>query len=115
MRAIVSKRLMRKAGLPIPDLLKQLGSFYGEQEPGWPTDPYLCLVWWHCGYPASDASCAKGWESGERRFGFDPDRLLAASPSHLAVALNPGGMSPELRALPPKGIAQRGIKEFGGG
>ena len=41
----------------------KLESFYGQQEPCWPTDPYLFLVWWQCGYPASDTACAKGWES----------------------------------------------------
>jgi endonuclease-3 len=108
------KRLMRKAGLPIPDLLKQLGSFYGEQEPCWPTDPYLFLVWWHCGYPASDAACAKGWESLRREIGVEPQQLLAARPLNLATALKPGGMVPELRALRLKEIAARVQDEFGG-
>jgi len=49
---------------PMPrldQLLESLEAFYGEQLTSWPTDPYLFLLWWHCGYPASDASCAKGW------------------------------------------------------
>ena len=83
---------MRKACLPIPDLLRQLESFYGRQEPCWPTAPYLFLVWWHCGYPASDAACAKGWESLNREIGVEPHQLLAALPANLATALRPGGM-----------------------
>lgn len=95
---------MRKAGLRIPELLRQLESFYGQQEPCWPTDPYLFLVWWHCGYPASDAACAKGWESLNRKTGVEPQQLLGASPANLASALRPGGMVPEIRAPLPKSM-----------
>ncbi len=95
-------------------LLDTLEAFHGQQMPDWPSDPYLFLAWWHCGYPASDASCAKGWESLKRRIGVDPDRLLSANPSKLALALKPGGMMPELRALRLKEIAERIQKEFGG-
>jgi endonuclease III len=95
-------------------LLDALEKFYGAQEPNWPTDPYLFLVWWHCGYPASDSACAKGWESLTREIGVEPDRLLAANPVRLALALKPGGMVPELRAMRLKEIAERIEKEFGG-
>jgi endonuclease III len=91
-----------------------LEAFHGKQAPGWPTDPYLFLVWWHCGYPASDAACSRGWESLQSKIGVEPDRLLAASPSKLALALKPGGMVPELRAMRLKEIAERVKKEFGG-
>jgi endonuclease III len=96
------------------EVLDTLEAFHGEQVPNWPTDPYLFLVWWHCGYPASDAACAKGWESLNAKIGVDPDRLLAANPSKLALALKPGGMVPELRAMRLKEIAERIQKEFGG-
>lgn len=105
---------MPKAAPKTADILNQLESFYGPQEPGWPTDPYLFLVWWHCGYPASDAACAKGWESLNREIGTEPERLLAATPKKLASALKPGGMSPELRAMRLKDIAARVKDEFGG-
>jgi endonuclease-3 len=95
-------------------LLDTLEAHYGPQSPNWPTDPYLFLVWWHCGYPASDASCAKGWESLKTRIGLEPDRLLAAKPSQLALALKPGGMVPELRGMRLQEIADRVQKEFGG-
>jgi endonuclease-3 len=96
------------------DVLDALEASYGRQTPNWPTDPYLFLVWWHCGYPASDASCAKGWESLRREIGAEPEKLLAANPSKLALALKPGGMVPELRAMRLKEIAERVQKEFGG-
>jgi endonuclease-3 len=95
-------------------LLDKLEAHYGPQLPNWPTDPYLFLAWWHSGYPASDASCAKGWESLKTRIGLEPDSLLAADPSQLAVALKPGGMVPELRAMRLKEIAARVRNEFGG-
>jgi endonuclease III len=100
--------------LAIPDLLDQLESFYGPQEASWPTDPYLFLVWWHCGYPASDAACDKGWTSLTKSIGTSPDALLAASPEKLATALKPGGMVPELRALRLKQIAARVKDQFNG-
>ncbi len=98
----------------LAQVLDTLEAFHGPQLPGWPDDPYLFLVWWHCGYPASDAACAKGWESLQRQIGVDPDRLLAADFSQLALALKPGGMVPELRAMRLKEIAEKIQKEFGG-
>jgi endonuclease III len=99
---------------PLGQLLDTLEAFHGPQLPNWPTDPYLFLVWWHCGYPASDASCAKGWESLNSRVGVDPRKLLSASPAELALALKPGGMVPELRALRLKKIADKVQRDFGG-
>src|SRR5579863_4643123 len=98
----------------LAQLLDTLEAFHGAQVPNWPVDPYLFLVWWHCGYPASDAACAKGWESLTREIGVEPERLLAANPAKLALALKPGGMVPELRAMRLKEIAERIQKEFGG-
>src|SRR5580692_849094 len=98
----------------LTSLFDTLEGFHGVQQPGWPTDPYLFLVWWHCGYPASDAACAKGWESLQSQIGVEPDQLLAANPAKLAAALKPGGMVPELRALRLKEIAERVQSEFGG-
>jgi endonuclease-3 len=96
-------------------LLDTLESFYGPQTPNWPVDPYQFLIWWHCGYPASDAACAKGWDSLSRRIGgIEPERLLAASQAELAAALKPGGMVPELRALRLQQIAERVLKECDG-
>jgi endonuclease III len=105
---------MSKSAPPLAELLDDLESFYGPQEPCWPTDPYLFLVWWHCGYPASDTTCAKGWASLTKSVGVTPEALLAASPETLAAALKVGGMVPELRALRLKEIAMRVQDQFAG-
>lgn len=105
---------MRRTALTTPELLDELEKFYGQQEPCWPEDPYEFIVWWHCGYPASDTTCAKGWEKLNREVGIEPYNLLAASPQKLAAALKPGGMVPELRALRLKEIARRVKDELGG-
>jgi hypothetical protein len=60
-------------------LLDVLAASYGEQTAFWPTDPYLFLVWVHCGYPASEEKCAKGWESLSRWVGVDAERILNAN------------------------------------
>src|SRR5271168_4542262 len=99
---------------PLAQLLDMLEAHYGAQTPAWPTDPYLFIVWWHCGYPASDAACAKGWDSLKRLIGLQPGPLLAANPSQLALALKPGGMVPEIRGMRLKEIAERAQREFGG-
>lgn len=100
--------------LGVREILKKLESFYGKQAPGWPTDPYLFIVWWHCGYPASDVACARGWESLNGEIGVKPQDLLAAPSGKLASALRPGGMVPELRAMRMKDVAARVQDKFGG-
>ena len=105
---------MAKATTSVEQILKRLESHYGQQEPGWPTDPYRFLVWWYCGYPASDDRCSKGWESLNREVGVEIENILAASPAKLAHALKPGGMVPELRAMRLKEIAARVKDQFAG-
>ena len=105
---------MRQVGLTISELLDELEKFYGKQEPSWPVDPYEFIVWWHCGYPPSDAACTKGWDKVKSEVGIEPHNLLAAAPGKLASALKAGGMVPELRALRLKEIAMRVKDEFGG-
>ena len=95
-------------------ILDVLAAAHGEIVAAWPTDPYLFLVWLHCGYPASDARCAKGWESVTSQIGAGVDRILAASPAKLTNALKAGGMVPELRAMRLKEIAERVVKQYGG-
>jgi endonuclease III len=98
----------------VPEILDALEAFYGPQQPLWPTDPYEFLVWWHCGYPASNGACAKGWESLRAAVGVQPKQILAANTATLAAALKPGGMVPELRAMRLVEIAARVEREFGG-
>src|SRR2546430_5253699 len=105
---------MPQARITIPELLDQLEKFYGTQEPCWPVDPYEFIVWWQCGYPASDAACTKGWDKLKSEVGIEPGNLLAGTPRKLASALKAGGMVPELRALRLKEIAMRVKDEFGG-
>jgi len=100
--------------LTIPVLLDRLEAFHGAQAPCWPVDPYAFLIWWHCGYPASDAACERGWRALNAEVGIEPGQLLAASQARLASALKAGGMVPELRALRLQQIAQRVENEFGG-
>jgi endonuclease III len=98
----------------VTHILDRLEKQYGQQEVTWPTDPYLFLVWWHCGYPASDKACSKGWEELNKSIGVEPEKILRASPDKLADALRSGGMVPELRAMRLKEIAARVKDEFGG-
>src|SRR5262249_39533829 len=107
-------RRMKKTANSLTQILKELEACYGRQEPAWPTEPSLFLVWWYCGYPASDAACARGWESLQREVGTGLEQILGASPAKLAAALKPGGMVPELRALRLKEIAARIKDEFAG-
>ena len=96
------------------EVLDQLEEFYGAQQPSWPIEPYEFIIWWHCGYPASDAACERGWKSLTTITGIEPHKLLAMPMPKLAAALKPGGMVPELRALRIKEIAARIEHEFGG-
>ena len=105
---------MRETPLTIPKLLDKLEQFYGEQKPCWPVDPYEFIVWWQCGYPASDATCTKGWDKLKREVGIEPHNLLAAATRQVASALKPGGMLPELRAMRVIETAMLVMDRFGG-
>ena len=99
----------------LSQILNTLESFHGPQTAQWPTDVYQFLVWWHCGYPASEERCTRGWESLNERIGISPQKLLETPSSRLlARALNSGGMIPELRAGRLKQIAQQVQEQFQG-
>ena len=110
----LSRVRMKLESLSVAAILDKLEAFHGQQEPCWPVDPYEFLIWWHCGYPASDTTCSKGWDALNREVGIEPRRILAASQAKLAHALKAGGMVPELRAMRLQEIAQRVMNEFGG-
>jgi endonuclease III len=95
-------------------ILQTLESFYGEQAPRWPTDPYLFLVWWHCGYPPSEERCTRGWQALKAAIGVSPWDLASARSANLARALKDGGMVPEIRAARLRSIAKRVREEFAG-
>lgn len=105
---------MRKDASSLPAILDQLEAHYGPQQASWPTDPCEFLVWWHCGYPASDTACAKGWKALNASVGHELQQILATPMDVLAAALKSGGMVPELRALRLKEIAARIQDEYAG-
>jgi endonuclease III len=98
----------------ITNILDALEALYGNQPLLAPADPYEFLVWWHCGYPASEERCSKGWKSLVGQIGTTPENLLSASTTKLARVLKAGGMVPELRATRLQEIAQRTMSEFAG-
>lgn len=97
----------------ITEVLDTLESNYGALDPLAPTDPYEFLIWWHCGYPASEARCAKGWAALIREIGIAPRQLVAASRGKLIAALKAGGMVPDLRATRLREIAAQVQDEYG--
>src|SRR5882762_7006101 len=103
--------------IPVPDIsqiLEALEKTYGLQRLAGPTDPYEMIVYLNCGYPASDASCLKGFDALEEEVGLTPREILAASPASLAKLLQLGGIQPELRAARLQEIARKVKAEFGG-
>jgi endonuclease III len=94
--------------------LDRLESFYGVQAPGWPTDPYRFLVWWHGGYPPSEERCSRGFESLCHEVGVTPEKLLSATSAQLTRALKAGGLVPQLRASRLKVIAASVRDDYAG-
>lgn len=114
MQKNISKRSRAQAQIAIPKLLDELEGFYGKQTSSWPTDPYGFLVWWHCGYPPSDAACTAGWEKLKSAIDVGPRSLLQATAAKLAALLKAGGLIAELRAERLQKIAKVVEDEFGG-
>ena len=79
-----------------------------------PSDPYEMILFVNCGYPATDTSCAKGYEALRCEVGTKPEKILAAPKSKLAKLMRRGGIVPELRAERLKTIAKIVNEEFGG-
>jgi endonuclease III len=95
----------------LAEALAILEQHYGPKQPTFPTDPYDFLIWWHCGYPASDAACNRGWQSLTAAIRTDPATLLHTSEAKLTTLLQPGGMVPELRARRLHEIAHRVLNQ----
>jgi endonuclease III len=98
----------------LAEALAILEQHYGRQQPTFPIDPYDFLIWWHCGYPASDAACTRGWQSLTSALRIDPSTLLHTSEAKLTTLLKPGGMVPELRARRLHEIAHRVLNQCSG-
>ena len=99
---------------PLPQILDALESYYGAQRPAAPVDPYLFLVWWHCGYPPSQERCARGFAALQEEVGSAAQELLAVPARRLARVLASGGIVPQVRAARLKEVARRVSEDFSG-
>ena len=98
----------------LKEVLDTLERLYGPQKAAGPTDPYEMIVYLNCGYPASDASCSKGFDALKREVGLSPKEILAAPRAKLAKLLRLGGIVPEQRAERLQEIARKVKDEHGG-
>ena len=105
---------MNQPGTKLTKILESLEDLYGKQKAAGPNTPYEMIVFLLCGYPASDASCAKGFDALRREVGVSPKELLAAPKARLAKCMRTGGIVPELRAQRLKEIAREVTDRFGG-
>jgi endonuclease III len=105
---------MTPAKPDVLEVLDILAKFYGPQKAAGPADPYEMILYVNCGYPATDASCLKGFEALKREVGLKPREILAVPKAKLAKLMRLGGIVPELRAGRLKEIARRVKDDFGG-
>jgi endonuclease-3 len=105
---------MKKTAPSLAGILDQLERHYGEQVAVGPRAPYERILFVNCGYPATDASCTKGYEALKREVGTKPEEILAAPKEKLAKLMRLGGIVPELRAERLKTIARMVNELFGG-
>jgi endonuclease-3 len=105
---------MQRSTRGLGRVLEALEEHYGKQIAVGPRDPYEMILFVNCGYPATDASCSKGYEALKREVGTKPAEILAAPVAKLAKLMRLGGIVPELRAERLKAIAKIVSEEFGG-
>jgi endonuclease-3 len=105
---------MQKSKRGLGRVLDALEKHYGEQTAVGPSDPYEMILFVNCGYPATDASCTRGYEALKGEVGTKPEEILAAPRAKLAKLMRLGGIMPELRAERLKTIAKIVNEEFGG-
>ncbi|MGB9467410.1 MAG: hypothetical protein WBR10_20045 [Candidatus Acidiferrum sp.] len=98
----------------LPEILERLEKHYGAQKAVGPGDPYEMILFVNSGYPATDASCSKGYEALKSEVGTKPEQILAAPIAKLAKLMRLGGIVPELRAERLRTIAKIVNEEFGG-
>ena len=72
------------------------------------------ILYANCGYPATDASCTKGFELLKKEIGLRPEQILAASDAKLLAVARQCGMLPEVRVQRWREIAARVKHDFGG-
>lgn len=95
-------------------LLADLERFYGAGAAPGPTDAYEMILFNNCGYPATDASCRKGFDALKSAVGLRPEDILAAPDRMLAGLMRLGGIVPEVRAARLKEIAGLVKHTYGG-
>jgi endonuclease-3 len=105
---------MQKSKRELGKALEAMEKHYGKQAAVGPSDPYEMILFVNCGYPATDASCTKGYEALRQEVGTKPAEILAATKAKLAKIVRLGGIVPELRAERLKTIAKIVNEEFGG-
>lgn len=105
---------MQKFTRGLGGVLDALEKHYGVQAHVGPSEPYEMILFVNCGYPATDASCTKGYEALMQGVGTAPAEILAAPKAKLAKLMRLGGIVPELRAERLKTIAKIVNEEFGG-
>jgi endonuclease III len=105
---------MQKSTFGLLRILDKLEKHYGVQAAAGPSDPYEMILFVNCGYPATDASCTKGYEPLKAEVGTKPEEILAAPKAKLAKLTRLGGIVPELRAERLKLIARITNENFGG-
>jgi|SRR5580704_8242015 endonuclease-3 len=105
---------MQKSTRGLGRVLEALEEHYGKQVAVGPSDPYEMILFVNCGYPATDASCTRGYEALMQEVGTKPEEILAVPKAKLAKWMRLGGIVPELRAERLKTIARIMNEEFGG-
>ena len=105
---------MQKSKRGLGRVLDALEKHYGLQTAVGPSEPYQMILFVNCGYPATDASCTKGYEALKRYAVTKPEEILAAPRAKLSTLMRLGGIVPELRAERLKTIAKIVNEEFGG-
>jgi len=98
----------------LSQVLDALEELYGPQKLVGPADPYEMILFVNCGYPATDVSCAKGFDALKRKVGLKPIEILGVPKPKLAKLMRLGGIVPDLRAERLKEIARRVKDEFDG-
>jgi endonuclease III len=77
-------------------------------------NPYEMILYINCGYPATDASCAKAFEALKRSVGIAVDDILRAPKEEITESLRLGGIFPEVRAARLKKTAALVKQNFAG-
>ncbi|HEY8041228.1 MAG TPA: hypothetical protein VIF15_15585 [Polyangiaceae bacterium] len=98
---------------PLARILDALEERHGAVRIGRAANAYDLIVRTNCGYPASEAACAKGYAALKATVGVSPAAILRASKAKLTTAMRQGGIVPELRAQRLRDIAERTL-ELGG-